>query len=83
MIAPNDSNHSEPGGDSSDESAMTGAPADIGVIEAAYHDGVVAGVAAYVGNDLKRLIEPRRVRLVTGFVAERAFLWAETLPLGR
>jgi hypothetical protein len=50
MIAPNDSNHSEPGGDSSDESAMTGAPADIGVIEAAYHDGVVAGVAAYVGN---------------------------------
>jgi hypothetical protein len=46
MIAPNDSDHSEPGGDSSDESAMNGAPTDIGVIEAAYHDGVVAGVAA-------------------------------------
>jgi hypothetical protein len=46
MIASNDNNHSEPDDDSSQEPAMNGASTDIGVIEAAYHDGVVAGVAA-------------------------------------
>jgi hypothetical protein len=39
MIASNDNNHSEPGGDSSDESAMNSALMDIGVMDAAYHDG--------------------------------------------
>jgi hypothetical protein len=42
MIASNDNNHSEPCDNCSQEPAST----DIHVIEAAYHDGVVAGVAA-------------------------------------
>jgi hypothetical protein len=46
MIASNDNNHSEPGDDSGEERVMSGASTDSGVIEAAYHDGVVAGVAA-------------------------------------
>jgi hypothetical protein len=46
MIASNDNVHSEPHADSSEEPAMNGASMDIGAIEAAYHDGVVAGVAA-------------------------------------
>jgi hypothetical protein len=45
MIASNDNNHSEPH-DSGEEAAMNGASMGIGAIEAAYHDGVVAGVAA-------------------------------------
>jgi hypothetical protein len=45
MIASNDNNHSEPH-DSGEEPAMNGASMGIGAIEAAYHDGVVAGVAA-------------------------------------
>jgi len=45
MIASNDTNHSEPH-DSGEEAAMNGASMGIGAIEAAYHDGVVAGVAA-------------------------------------
>ena len=46
MIASNDNNHSERGDDSGGERAMRGASTDSGVVEAAYHDGVVAGVAA-------------------------------------
>ena len=46
MIASNDNNHSEPHDNCSHEPAMNGASTDIRVIEAAYHDGVVAGVAA-------------------------------------
>ena len=46
MIASNDNNHSEPYDNCSHEPAMNGASTDIRVIEAAYHDGVVAGVAA-------------------------------------
>jgi hypothetical protein len=42
MIASNDNNHSEPCDNCSKEPACT----NIHVIEAAYHDGVVAGVAA-------------------------------------
>jgi hypothetical protein len=45
MIASNDNNHLEPY-DSSQEPLRNGASTDIDVIEAAYHDGVVAGVAA-------------------------------------
>ena len=46
MIASNDNNHSEPHDASSQEPSRNGASTDIDVIEAAYHDGVVAGVAA-------------------------------------
>jgi hypothetical protein len=46
MIASNENNHSEPHDDRSEELAMNGVYTDSGVIEAAYHDGVVAGVAA-------------------------------------
>ena len=46
MIASNDNNHSETGDDSGEKRALSGVPTDIGVIEEAYHDGVVAGVAA-------------------------------------
>jgi hypothetical protein len=43
MIASNDNNHSD---NCSHEPAMNSASTDIRVIETAYHDGVVAGVAA-------------------------------------
>ena len=46
MIASNDNNPSEPHDTGSHEPAMNGASTDIRVIEAAYHDGVVAGMAA-------------------------------------
>ena len=46
MIASNDNNHSETYDNCSQKPAMNGAPTDIHLIEAAYHDGVVAGVAA-------------------------------------
>jgi hypothetical protein len=46
MIASNDNNHSESHNHSSQEPAMNDASMDNGAIEAAYHDGVVAGVAA-------------------------------------
>ena len=46
MIASNDNNHSEPHDNCSHEPARNGASTDIRVIKAAYHDGVVAGVAA-------------------------------------
>ena len=46
MIASNDNNQSEPYDNCSLEPAMNGASTNIHLIEAAYHDGVVVGVAA-------------------------------------
>ena len=44
MIASNDNNHSKSHDNCSHEPARNGASTDIRVIEAAYHDGVVAPV---------------------------------------
>ena len=63
MIASNDNNHSEPH-DSGEEAAMNGASMGIGAIEAAYHDGVVAGVAAM------GLIAPVRPSMATSSATE-------------
>jgi hypothetical protein len=46
VIASNDNNHHADAHESDVESAISGASADILRIEAAYHDGLVAGVAA-------------------------------------
>ena len=61
MIASNDNNHSERGDDSGGERAMRGASTDSGVVEAAYHDGVVAGVAAngLIASARQRRMPPR------------------------
>lgn len=46
MIASNDNNHHAEPHESGGEPRISGASVDIVAIEAAYHDGLVAGVAA-------------------------------------